>query len=284
MRVRAFAKINLALNVVGTRADGYHELRTIFQSIALHDTLTIERAPGPLAFTCDDPACPPDPSNLVWRAANAMWTASGGTGAARDVRITLAKRIPMEAGLGGGSSDCAAAIRLLGRLWRVPVEEQLRIGASLGADVPYFFVGGRALGVERGDRIEPMPDAKASWVVLLLPSFGVSTRQAFGWWDEDQGPGAGGRRRTGRPRATARNDLERPVAKRHPAIAKLVRSLKRLGASQAAMTGSGSTVFGLFSRQNAALDAASALFGGGHRTLITRTINRRKFDRDLAAK
>jgi 4-diphosphocytidyl-2-C-methyl-D-erythritol kinase len=278
VRVRAFAKINLSLHVVGTRADGYHELRTIFQSIALHDTLTIERVSGPLSFTCDDPACPPDPSNLVWRAANAMWTASGGAGAARGVRITLAKRIPMQAGLGGGSSDCAAALRLLGRMWRVPVVEQLRIGASLGADVPYFFVGGRALGVERGDRIEPMPDAKAAWVVLVLPSFGVSTEEAFSWWDADQGP------RTRRQRSRDHNDLERSVAKRHPAIAKLVRSLKRLGASQSAMTGSGSTVFGLFSRQNDALDAASALFGGGHRTLITRTVNRRMFDRDLAAK
>ena len=272
--VRAFAKINLSLRVLGTRADGYHELRTVFQSIALHDTLTITRARRPFALTCDDPACPDDAQNLVWRAAHAIWIAAGRSGTPRGVQIHLAKRIPMQAGLGGGSSDAAATIRALGRIWNVPLRVQRRVGAALGADVPYFFDGGTALGIERGDTIERMPDRKPAWVVLVMPRFGVSTSQAFAWWDAD-----GPVRRSG-----AANDLQRAVARRHPEIALLVRQLGRAGAQEAAMTGSGSTVFGLFSRQNQALDAASGLFLSGHRTIVPRTIGRLTYQRQLAAK
>jgi 4-diphosphocytidyl-2-C-methyl-D-erythritol kinase len=271
--VRAFAKINLSLRVLGTRPDGYHELRTIFQSIALHDTLTITRTRDRFVFSCDDPACPPDRENLVWRAADEMWTASNRRGAVHGVSVHLAKRIPMRAGLGGGSSDAAAAIRAFGQMWTVPIADQRRIGAALGADVPYFFEGGTALGVDRGDRVQRLSDRKPSWVVLVLPAFGISTQQAFAWWDLD------------RPTQSKRaNDLEAPVARRHPEIAKLVRRLKAAGAADAAMTGSGSTVFGRFSCQKTALDAASGLFLTGHRTIVTRTIGRRSYQRQLAAK
>jgi len=271
--VRAFAKINLSLRVLGTRSDGYHELRTVFQSIALHDTLTIMPTRGRFAFSCDDPACPADRENLVWRAAHQIWSAANRRGALRGVSVHLAKRIPMQAGLGGGSSDAAAAIRAFGQMWNVPVADQRRIGAALGADVPYFFEGGTALGVDRGDRVERLSDRKPAWVVLVLPAFGISTQQAFAWWDLD------------RPsRSKRRNDLEAPVARRHPEIARLVRRLKAVGAADAAMTGSGSTVFGLFSRQKTALDAASGLFLTGHRTVVTRTIGRRSYQRQLAAK
>jgi 4-diphosphocytidyl-2-C-methyl-D-erythritol kinase len=271
--VRAFAKINLSLRVLGMRADGFHELRTVFQSIALHDTLTIRRTRNPFAFSCDDPSCPPDRENLVWRAAHEMWTAAKRRGVLRGVSVHLAKRIPMQAGLGGGSSDAAAAIRALGQLWTVPTADQRRIGAALGADVPYFFEGGTALGIGRGDRIERVADRTPSWVVLVLPPFGVSTKQAFAWWDLD------------RPSPSKRaNDLEAPVARRHPEIAILVRRLRSAGAADAAMSGSGSTVFGLFSRQKTALDAASRLFLAGYRTVVTRTIGRRSYQRQLAAK
>src|SRR5688572_2509598 len=111
-KVRAPGKINLSLHVVGVRADGYHELRTIFQSIALHDTLTIRGRNGPFALQCDDPACPADRTNLVWRAAECAWAAAGRRGVLRDVEIHLAKRIPLQAGLGGGSSDAAATLRV----------------------------------------------------------------------------------------------------------------------------------------------------------------------------
>src|SRR5437867_3346941 len=108
MRVRAFAKINLSLRIAGTRPDGCHDLRTVFQSIALHDTLLVRRTRGSLQLTCDDPSVPADRTNLVWRAAAAAWQASGRRGDPRGVAIDLVKRIPAAAGLGGGSSDAAA--------------------------------------------------------------------------------------------------------------------------------------------------------------------------------
>ena len=172
-RVRAFAKINRSLQVLGVRPDGFHELRTVFQSIALLDTLAIRAVPGAFQLTCDDPACPADRSNLIWRAAEQVWKAAGRRGVPRDVSIQLTKRIPPQAGLGGGSSDAAAALRAFGRLWRVKPDCVRAIGSSLGADVPYFFEGGTALGLDRGDLLFPLVDAPRAWVVLVIPRFGV---------------------------------------------------------------------------------------------------------------
>src|ERR1700704_5674334 len=133
VRVSAYAKINLSLRVLGVRRDGYHELRTIFQSISLHDTLTARARRGPFALKCDDPQCPTDETNLVWRAAEQVWSASGRRGTVRDIEIRLAKRIPIQAGLGGGSSDAAAALRMFGSLWRVKAAPLREIAATLGA-------------------------------------------------------------------------------------------------------------------------------------------------------
>jgi 4-diphosphocytidyl-2-C-methyl-D-erythritol kinase len=266
-RVHAFAKINRSLEVLGVRPDGFHELRTVFQSIALHDTIAIRRVPGAFQLTCDDPTCPADRSNLVWRAAEQVWKAAGRRGVPRDVSIQLTKRIPLRAGLGGGSSDAAAALRAFGRLWRVNPDRVRAIGSSLGADVPYFFEGGTALGLDRGDLLFPLIDAPRAWVVLVIPPFGVSTRDAFTWWDRD-----GARRLTHKRRLT--NDLQAAVAKRHPAIGRLVRALERAGASHAAMTGSGSAVFGFFSTRTGAQRAASLVSKRGLRTIVTKTVDR----------
>ena len=153
IRVRAHAKINLDLRVLGTRADGFHELRTVFQSIALHDTLTCVSRPGPFAIECEADGLPLGHTNLIWRAADRLWRALRRTGEARDVVVTLDKRIPQQAGLGGGSANAAAALVALSRLWRTEVRaEQLTdIAATLGADVPFFLAGGTALGLGRGD-------------------------------------------------------------------------------------------------------------------------------------
>jgi len=269
MRVRAHAKINLSLRVLGTRPDGYHELRTIFQAIALHDTLTIRRARGPFRLTCDDLACPVDESNLVWKAAAALWRASGQRGAPRDVAVDLVKRIPMQAGLGGGSSDAAAALRALCALWRVKasIDELRHAAGMLGADVPYFLEGGTALGLHRGDLLFPLDDIAPAWAVVVVPAFGVSTKEAFAWWDEEVGVRAAGVSRTKAP-----NDLQRVVAKRHPVVSQLVRALAEHGAFHAALSGSGSAVFGLFTRQAAARRAARVL--AGPRTFVTPTLTR----------
>jgi 4-diphosphocytidyl-2-C-methyl-D-erythritol kinase len=288
MRVRACAKINLSLRVLGTREDGFHELRTIFQSVALHDTLTIREDRGPFRLTCDDPACPAGETNLVWRAADRMWQAAGRRGTPRDVAIALQKRIPMNAGLGGGSSDAAAAVRALARLWSVDVSRARAVGRELGADVPYFFEGGTVLGLERGDLLFPLIDAPPAWVVLVRPAFGVSTAEAFAWFDSARGGSAVRAHPPRRVRRSAEgvpldaervNDLEPVVAARHPEIARIVTRLRTAGASHAAMTGSGSTVFGLFKHGKAAARAVDDLSSRARVAVVTKTINRAQYQR-----
>jgi 4-diphosphocytidyl-2-C-methyl-D-erythritol kinase len=302
MRVRAYAKINLSLRVLGTRSDGYHELRTIFQSIALHDELTIRESPGPFRLTCDDPKCPADYTNLIWRAADRMWRAARRRGTPRDVAIDLRKRIPMNAGLGGGSSDAAAAIRVFARMWSVGDDRARAVGREIGADVPYFFEGGTVLGLERGDLLFPLIDREPASVVLAIPRFGVSTQEAFAWWDEDAR--AGSRPTTPRPpggvaamttRSVSRpsgrhasmmaelllaNDLEPSVSRRHRNISQIVRRLRAAGAVHAAMSGSGSAVFGLFKSERAAARAARTLSAAPQLTsLVTRTLSRVQYRR-----
>jgi 4-diphosphocytidyl-2-C-methyl-D-erythritol kinase len=272
MRVRALAKINLSLRVLGRRADGYHELRTIFQSIALHDTLTIRRARGRLTLDCDEESCPAGRTNLVWRAAAAVWKASGRRGPPRNIAIALRKRIPIAAGLGGGSSDAAATLRALAKLWRVDGARLPDLARPLGADVPYFLEGGTVLGLERGDALFPLIDRPRAWVTLVVPPFHVSTNDAYAWWDAERR----------RDREDHLNDLERPVARRHPEIAPLVRALRRAGASHAAMTGSGSAVFGLFDSARAAVEAGDALarrMRSRSRIIVTRTVTRADYRR-----
>jgi 4-diphosphocytidyl-2-C-methyl-D-erythritol kinase len=297
--VRAFAKINLTLRVLARSADGYHDLRTVFQSLALHDTLTFRRARGALRIACDDPACPTDRSNLVWRAAQALWRDAGHAGRPRDVAVAIVKRIPVQSGLGGGSSDAAATLRGLAALWRLELtRERLHaIAAGLGADVPFLLDGGTALGLDRGDRLFPLIDPPPAWLTLVIPAFGVSTRAAYGWFDQaavahSRQAGRPGRRSstasgvgppTWLPHSELRNDLEPAVARRHPEIGRLSHDLRRLGAAYAAMSGSGSAVFGLFESRAAAAAAARALRAAGRRTIVTRTLNRRRFrDRSRA--
>jgi 4-diphosphocytidyl-2-C-methyl-D-erythritol kinase len=297
VRVHAFAKINLGLRVLGARPDGYHELRTTFQSIALHDTLVFRRVPGPFRIECRDPACPTDRTNLVWRAAAAVWRLSRRRGRMRDLVVAIEKRIPVQGGLGGGSSDAAATLRALSKIWRADLDEPAlrRIALRLGADVPYFLEGGTMLGVERGDLLFPLVDVPPAWVVLVLPGFGVSTKDAFGWFDRD----ARGHRalttaraadvpdqwRSVLPLSDRINDLERPVSARHRQIRAAVRGLRSAGASHAAMTGSGSTVFGVFASRDRAVRAADLMSRVNRRgqTIVTRTLTHAQC-RALAAK
>ncbi len=144
---RAHAKVNLDLRVLGTRQDGYHELRTVFQTIELHDTITSSAKTGPFTLKCKAPGVPLDDTNLVWRAASALWKALGRAGDPRDTVVTIDKVIPIEAGLGGGSADAAAALQVLARLWGgTPLSLLREVAAGIGADVPFFLSGGTALG------------------------------------------------------------------------------------------------------------------------------------------
>ena len=287
----SFAKINLDLRVLGTRADGYHDLRTVFQSLAIFDNVTVTIRRGPLAVTCDEPDIPTDRRNLVWKAASLLHrTATGKTSAPRDVLIDLRKRIPSQAGLGGGSSNAAMTLLALNKLWKLDLDlsSLSRIGARLGADVPYFLHGGTSLGLGRGDDIYPLTDMPPVHVVILRPGFGVSTADAYGWFDEE-------RRRPKEPApralppgwpawsATLRNDLEPAVIGHHPAIGRIKQSLLDAGATFAAMSGSGSAVFGLFERADAARRTANDLARPGWLSLHTRTLNRRQYASRVAA-
>jgi 4-diphosphocytidyl-2-C-methyl-D-erythritol kinase len=285
LRVAAPAKVNLSLRVLGTYADGYHELRTVYQSIGLHDTLTFEERRGPFGMTCDDPTIPCDSSNLVWRAAEAIARAAGGAGAPRDITIHLTKRIPAKAGLGGGSSDAAAVLRGFAGLWRVriPRERMRAIAAPLGADVPFFLEGGTALGLGTGALLFQLVDQPPAWVTVIVPPFGVSTREAYAWFDEDGGPvrptpDAADRLASGGARLPeSGNDLQPAVARRHPEIPELTRALLRTGASYAAMSGSGSAVFGLFDARAAAARAGRRLASSGRRAIVAPFVNYLKY-------
>lgn len=283
IRVRAHAKINLTLHVRGTRDDGYHKLETVFQSLALHDVLTCRLRPGPFSIRCDDPGVPTDERNLIWRAAQRLWERLDRQGPVRGAEIVLGKQIPMQAGLGGGSADAAAALAALSRAWAAEHRVDLAaVAAQIGADVPYFLMGGTALGLSRGDDLYPLPDLPPYQVVLGLPAFGVSTVDAYRWFDRDDA-GANRTRAAGVAgipawpgrRLIVANDLEAPVVARHPEIGTLRDTLVRGGARAAAMTGSGSAVFGLFDSVVPARRAARALAGLGVMALVTKTVDRR---------
>jgi 4-diphosphocytidyl-2-C-methyl-D-erythritol kinase len=287
LTVRAHAKVNLDLRVLGVRADGYHELRTVFQAIELHDTLVCADTPGPFTLKCRTPGVPLDGDNLVWKAAAALWTALGRAGDIRDAVIQIDKKIPVEAGLGGGSADAAAALMALGRLWGgAPITLLREVGATIGADVPFFLSGGTALGLGRGEEIYPLVDLPPHYVVIVRPPFGVSTAEAYAWYDEDRTEGVRENREFQQlpvpwPSRAAQmiNDLEPPVIRRHQEIAGLKVQLREAGASAAAMSGSGSAVFGLFRSRALAERAVKPLSRNGARALVTRTLTRAEHER-----
>lgn len=293
LTLRPSAKVNLQLRVGPTRPDGYHEVRTLLQSIAISDTLTFSPRRGPFSLAVRAPGVPADATNLVWKAAAALWRAAGRPGEPRDAHVKIDKQIPPAAGLGGGSADAAAALLGLNRLWdaRVPRRELFAIAAGLGADVPFFLLGGTAIGTGRGEELYPVDDLQRFGVVVIKPSFGVATADAYGWLDADrtarvESPVEG----EAKPRSVdvgwptgpiaLANDLEAPVVRRHPEIDQIVAACLREGALAAAMTGSGSAVFGLFP-EAVARRAAPRLKRPDWLVLLTRTLARRDAGRHL---
>ena len=287
LMVRAHAKVNLDLRILGTRPDGYHELRTVFQSIELHDTLLCAERPGPFTLKSRSTTIPLDHDNLVWKAAAALWRALGRAGEPTDTAVTLEKVIPMEAGLGGGSSDAAAALLAFARLWGgAPLTLLREVAGGIGADVPFFLSGGTALGLGRGEEIYPLVDLPPHWIVIVQPAYGVSTAEAYTWYDEDRVAGVKEHRElqvlpVPWPSRAAQmiNDLEPPVVRRHPEISDIKDQLRAGGAVAAAMSGSGSAVFGLFRTRPLAVKLLKPLAKGGAKTLLTRTLTRAELER-----
>jgi 4-diphosphocytidyl-2-C-methyl-D-erythritol kinase len=267
VRVPAYAKVNLRLDVLGLREDGYHELRTIFQAISLHDTLVLEskREPGiDLRITGNSQlAGEPGQDNLVYRAMDQL---AREIGFQRGVRAVLTKRIPVGRGLGGGSSDAAAALvgllRLTGK--RIAPARLLEIASGLGADVPFFLQGGRALGIGRGDEIYPLPDVARRQVLVISPhDIAVPTKDAYQWLSQELTNGDGPTKLMRfcalcwSPQGGAlSNDFEAAVFPRYPRLAAIKRELLQQGAAEASLAGSGSAVFGVYQHPAKARRAA----------------------------
>lgn len=251
----AFAKVNRALVVRGRRPDGYHDLDTVFETIDLTDRLRFEES-SDVVLAVDDPAIPSGTDNLVLRAAEALRRAAG---VARGASITLEKRIPAGGGLGGGSSDAAVTLAGLVRLWDLDVgpERLAGIAATLGADVPFFLTGGRARGTGRGDRIEPLPDAPPTWFVVLIPPFGCPTPDVFRALDA--GPAQDAPADAGLP--PERNDLEPAAESLRPELGRMRAALLEAGALASRLSGSGSTVYGVFPDRPAAERGAARVHG-----------------------
>lgn len=272
--IEAHAKINWALNIAGRRADGYHLLDMLMQSIDLCDALEIEPA-DELTLTVNGAAAGED--NLVLRAARAL---NRHAGTEHGAKLSLAKRVPARAGLGGGSADCAAALRALNDLWSLRLSDnQLRaIGLSLGADVPFCLTGGLARVSGIGEAIEPVPNAPRIPLVLVTPGGGLSTGAVFSLWDDGGFPevaldtaalaDAVARRDLRAVDRLCANALTAPAIALMPEIGALIERMRALGAGAAFMTGSGSTVVGAFADEAAARAAAEALPGA----ILTRTL------------
>ena len=256
--VPAFAKINLRLEVLGKRPDNFHELRTIFQTISLKDELHFKksrktgielRVVGNASLSAE-----PIEENLVYRAVNAV---KRELAILTGVAIELRKAIPAGRGMGGGSSDAAAALigylRLLNR--RLPRERLFAIAAGLGADVPFFLEGGRALGIGRGEEIYPLPDTPKRRLLIVSPQgIHVPTPDAYRWLKAPQLTNSAGNPKLYGFCALAwslqggplLNDFEEAVFQQHPRLAEIKRELLQNGASEALLAGSGSAVFGVF--------------------------------------
>lgn len=293
--MRSYAKVNLTLDVLGVRPDGFHDIVSVIQSIGLHDTVTVSVGGEPgIRVTCDMPGIPTDERNLAHKAASVFFEKTGTT---PSVDIHIEKRIPAEAGLGGGSSNAAAVLRALGSVrsaFSVQGSALAEMTAQIGSDVPFLTVGGTALVRGRGEEVEALPEIPTQWLVILKPSFGVSTPWAYRHLDEMRAEGARGSCRAYHEPKTASarmtkcmrdqdwerlpgllsNDLELPAIERHPEIGELKNALLRAGAAGALMCGSGSAVFGLFASERDAHEAVCTLDGDGMHVILTRTIGR----------
>ena len=310
--VRSFAKINLGLYIGARRADGFHALRTVYQTIALHDVLRIKVARGSgIEILCDDPRVPRDSSNTCYRIAALVVETLKARG---KVTVEIEKKLPVQGGLGAASSNAIATMIGLERALkkRLSGAARLRLAAEVGSDLPLFLIGGTVLGVGRGEEVYPLPDLPSMPMVVVTPEIGVSTPKAFADWDAQaelthsassdrlfevgcalsawlsKYPDAGApAKRGGRAgsllsdlvRAGIENDFEKVVFPQFPELRDMKRALVRAGSRYASLSGSGSTLYGLFGSAAEAENAAGRLRKQGLRATATRTLTRREYGR-----
>jgi len=360
--VRSFAKINLGLYIGAARADGYHDLRTVYQTIALHDVIRVSVGRGSgIEILCKNPRVPLDSSNTCYRIAERVLAELGAQG---QVRIEIDKRLPVQGGLGAASSNAIATMVALELALRKKLSgrSRLRIAADVGSDLPLFLVGGTALGVGRGEEVYPLPDLPSVAMVVVTPEVGVSTPQAFADWDgllgaelcsagrtnasaptrawtgpfasaqdrlrpvttqepvttrnhqltrlpasdklvevgcvlsawlsrltnglPNTGASAKGGSRAGNllsdlVRTGIENDFEKVVFPQYPELRDIKGALERAGSRYASLSGSGSTLYGLFGSPAAAVKAASRLRKQGLTAVATSTLTRQKYWKSL---
>jgi len=325
--VRSFAKINLGLYIGAARADGFHDLRTVYQTIALHDLIRVRVARGiGIEIVCADPRVPCDKTNTCHRIAERVLDELDATG---KVTIEIEKNLPVQGGLGAASSNAVATMIALERALkrRLTQPARLRIAADVGSDLPQFLIGGTSLGVGRGEEVYPLPDLPSSPIVVITPDVGVSTPKAFADWDalasgermkasiatRDQltHPNASDRLlevgralsawlvspNTGAPalggsragsllldlvRTGIENDFERVVFPQYPELRDIKGALERAGAAYASLSGSGSTLYGLFRTRKAAARALIRLRKQGLKAQAATTLTRAQYWKRLA--
>ncbi len=316
--VRSFAKINLGLYIGAARADGFHDLRTVYQTIALHDVIRVrvERKSGPgrgIEILCrnNDPRVPLDSSNTCYRMAELVMSELGAT---NRVSIEIEKRLPVQGGLGAASSNAVATMLglELALKKKLPAAVRLRVAAEVGSDLPLFLLGGTVLGVGRGEEVYPLPDLPSVAMVVVTPEVGVSTPQAFADWDRltraggsdrllevgcvlsawlsgsnnsgspNTGASAKGGSRAGKllsdlVRTGIENDFEKVVFPEYPELRDIKGALERAGSRYASLSGSGSSLYGLFRSPTDAAKAAIRLRRQGVKAVETRTLTRSQY-------
>ena len=275
------AKLNLSLRVFGKRPDGYHNIRSVMVPVSLYDEVTVEETDAGISVECDAPGVPTDAANSCHKAAS-LFLAWAGTPAG--VRIRIRKAIPPESGLGGGSSDAAAALKgliaLTGR--HPPPEALLGMAIRVGADVPFFLPGGAALVEGIGERLTPLPWNVPFHAVIVRPAFGLSTREGYARLGRQPGdpPPRGSVpsfRAFSDVAAVVLNDFEEAWGPSHPEIAAIRRELLSAGAGAAGLSGSGSALFGLYASERLAREARRKLSGSddgatGRRVFVARSV------------
>jgi 4-diphosphocytidyl-2-C-methyl-D-erythritol kinase len=323
--VRSFAKINLGLAIGLPRPDSFHALETIYQTLAVHDTIRVEASRGNgIEIRCKNPSVPLDESNTCYRVADRMlrhWKQRA------KVVITIEKNLPVQGGLGAGSSNGVATMFALERELKepLPADDRLRITSEVGSDLPLFLLGGTVLGIGRGEQVYPLADMPAVACVLVTPDVAVSTPQAFRDWDTfieddakawsltpDSGsvtlskfnrsafewlsyldltgvPVEGDGDRAETPlldlvRAGIENDFERVVFPQYPELRDVKRVLEREGADYASLSGSGSTMYGLFRTRERAAQAAERMSAEGLAATVTETLPRSQYRAQMFVK
>ena len=267
LKLNAYAKINLGLDVIGRLPNGYHEVKMIMQSVGICDELTFEKQPSGITVTTDSGELPTDENNLIYRAAKLLLE----TCAVKEgVRIHLTKRIPIAAGMAGGSTDAAATLKAVNQLFRFgkTKEELMELGVKIGADVPYCILGGTALAEGIGERLTPLPPMPDCHLLVAKPDINVSTKYVYTTLDAAPilfHPDIDGMTAaifagdlTG---ITAKlgNVLETVTVPAHPIISKIKEKFLELGSDGVLMSGSGPTVFGIFSDKTAAEKAYASM-------------------------